>query len=92
MIMAAIICEVNSTRILERLLMLIVLCIEQVSGGGVQENSLFPVAREPDRIQSGLLILCYMENHAKLQVNQHCAKCSRLWSRYCQRCNMHQRL
>lgn len=52
---------------------LIVFCIEQVFGGRVQENPLFPVAREPDRIQSGLLILCYMENHAKLQVKRHYA-------------------
>lgn len=45
---------------------------QQVFGGGVQENPLFPVARKPDSLQSRLLILCYMENHAKFQVCRHC--------------------
>lgn len=47
------------------------LYVEQVFGGGVQENPLFPVARQPDRLQSRLLVLCYMENHAKFQVCQY---------------------
>lgn len=50
------------------------LYVEQVFGGGVQENPLFPVAGQPVRLQSRLLILCYMENHAKFQVCQHYTK------------------
>ena len=47
------------------------LYVEQVFGGRIQENPLFSVARQPDGLQSRLLILCYMENHAKFQVCQH---------------------
>ncbi len=50
------------------------LYVEQVFGGGVQKNPLFSVARQPDRLQSRLLVLCYMENHAQFQVCQHCTK------------------
>lgn len=45
--------------------------IQQVFSGGIQENPLFPMARQPDRLQSRLLILCNLENHAKFQVC-HC--------------------
>lgn len=51
------------------------LYVEQIFGGGIQENSLFPMAREPDRLQSRLLVLCHMENHAKFQVHPHCKNC-----------------
>lgn len=44
------------------------LYVKQVFGGGVQENPLFPVARESDRLQPRLFILCHMENHAEFQV------------------------
>lgn len=50
------------------------LYVEQIFGGGVQENPLFPLAREPDSLQSRLLILCHMENHAQFQVYRHCAE------------------
>lgn len=42
--------------------------VKQVFGGGVQENSLFFVARKPDRLQSRFLVLRHLENHAKFQV------------------------
>lgn len=46
-----------------------VLYVAQVFGGRIQENTLLPVARQPDGLQSRLFILHYMENYAKFQVN-----------------------
>lgn len=43
-------------------------CFQQVVSGGVQENPLFPLARQPDGLQSRLLVLCNLENHAQFQV------------------------
>lgn len=48
-----------------------VLYVEQVFGGRIQKNTLFPVARQPDGLQSRLVILHYLENYAKFQVNIH---------------------
>lgn len=39
--------------------------VAQVFGRRVQENTLFPMARQPDSLQSGLIILHHMENYAK---------------------------
>lgn len=48
-----------------------VLYVEQVFGGRIQKNTLLPVARQPDGLQSRLLILHYLENYAKFQVSIH---------------------
>lgn len=48
-----------------------VLYVGQVFGGRVQENSLLPMARQPDGLQSRLLILHNLENYAKFQVDIH---------------------
>lgn len=45
------------------------LYVAQIFGGRVQENTLLPVARQPDGLQSRLSLLHYMENYAKFQVN-----------------------
>lgn len=55
-------------------------CVQQIFGGGVQENSMLIVARKSNRLQSRLLILCYLEDHAKLQVHQHGAESLPQWS------------
>lgn len=49
-------------------LWLSVFLMKQFFGGGVQENSLLSVARKPNCLQSRLLILYHLENHAKFQV------------------------
>lgn len=43
-------------------------CFQQVFSGGVQENPLFPLARQPDCLQPRLLVLRNLENHAQFQV------------------------
>lgn len=48
-----------------------VLYVEQVFGGRIQKNTLLPVARQPDGLQSRLVILHYLENYAKFQVSFH---------------------
>lgn len=48
------------------------LYFQQVVSGGVQENPLFPLARQPDCLQSRLLVLRNLENHAQFQVRRRC--------------------
>lgn len=57
-------------QLLQTVMVTELLFMEQIFGGGVQENSLFLVARKPDSLQPRLLVLCHMENHAKFQVYQ----------------------